>query len=102
MLSRERWACLSWANHSVGAQSCPIPLGCSAGLSDWTCLWHVQVLHSKVCKRWVTWSAIVEEHKENSFQEPSGPLDFSAEDFLVTYRYVASNGSVRLNIYFFD
>ena len=92
---------MSLANSSVGTQSCPTPFGCSAGRSDRTRLWYVRVLDSTGGKRLVTRSAIVEENKENNIHEPSGLLDFSAKDFLVTYRSVASNGSVKLSIFFF-
>ena len=99
---RERWTFVSWAKNTVGTQSCPTPPGRSARRSDPTRLWYVRVLDSTGGKRLVTRSAIVEENKENNIHELSGLLDFSAEDFLVTYRSVVSNGSVELRIFFFN
>ena len=43
---RERWTFVSWANNSVGTQSCPTSPGRSAGRSDPTRPWYVRVLDS--------------------------------------------------------
>ena len=43
---RERWSFVSWANSSVGTQSCPTPPGRSAGRPDPSCPWYVRVLDS--------------------------------------------------------
>ena len=43
---RERWTFVSWANSSVGTQSCPTPPGRSAGRSDPTRPWYVRDLDS--------------------------------------------------------
>ena len=40
---------VSWANSSVGTQSCPIPPGRSAGRPDPTRPWYVRVLDSTGC-----------------------------------------------------
>ena len=44
MLWKERWTFVSWANNSVGTQSCPNPPGRSAGRSEPTRPWYVRVL----------------------------------------------------------
>ena len=46
MAWRERWTFVSWANSSVGTQSCPTPPGRSAGRSDPTRPWYGRVLDS--------------------------------------------------------